>query len=381
MKADRHIDSAMTSRERLLCAIDGGRPDRLPISAHQWQQYHLDTYLGGMSDLEAFAHFGMDAQIQYPQSTGPSFLSVEECRKQNTPQWRDETTVVDDDPDNREIHHSIVTPEGTLTYRTCGNRKTTWITERLIRRDEDVELIRKYMPVHPLDPAPVSAMADAIGDRGILRGTVWGDQAGCWQHACCLMETVDLILRCFDDPAWVHALLEVLLEKKLQYIESLKGARFDLIETGGGAGSSTVISPALHEEFCLPYDRQMHDALHDLGFRVTYHTCGGTLGIEELIVANDCDVSETLAPKSIGSNQEPWEFAAKVRGRLALIGGVDQFNICDCGTAEGIRRTVRELFEKVGPNGGYVCSLSDHFFDTAPEKLRLFAEAGRECVY
>ena len=68
------MPQAMTSRERLLCAMCGGKPDRLPVSAHQWQEYHLDTYMGGMSDLEAFAHFGMDGQIQYPQGTCQSFL-------------------------------------------------------------------------------------------------------------------------------------------------------------------------------------------------------------------------------------------------------------------------------------------------------------------
>ena len=30
----------MTSKERMLCALDRGKPDRLPISAHQWQGYH-----------------------------------------------------------------------------------------------------------------------------------------------------------------------------------------------------------------------------------------------------------------------------------------------------------------------------------------------------
>mgnify|MGYP002066594828 CR=1 FL=1 len=95
------------------------------------------------------------------------------------------------------------------------------------------------------------------------------------------------------------------------------------VETGGRASSSTVISPTIHAEFCMPYDRKMHDALHDLGFKVTYHTCGGTRGIEELIVANGCDASETLAPSSVGGNQEPWEFKRKVGNRIALVGGMD----------------------------------------------------------
>ena len=189
------------------------------------------------------------------------------------------------------------------------------------------------------------------------------------------MDTSALIFKCMDQPDWVHRLLGVLLAKKLRFIESMKGAKFDLIETGGGAASSTVISPALHEEFCLAYDRPLHDALHDLGFMVTYHTCGGTLGIEEMIVANGCDVSETCAPPSVGGNQEPWEFAAKISGRVALIGGVDQFNVITTGSRERIRAAVHRLFETVGRHGGYVCALSDHFFETPVENLRIFAEA------
>jgi uroporphyrinogen-III decarboxylase len=188
-------------------------------------------------------------------------------------------------------------------------------------------------------------------------------------------------MACFDKPDWVHRFMKILLEKKLRFIESMRGAKFDLIETGGGAGSSTLISPAIHRDFCLPYDRNMHDALHALGFRISYHTCGGTRGIEEHIVSNDCDVSETLAPRSIGGNQEPWAFKAKVGDRLALIGGLDQFNVLTSGPPEAIRRQVRTLFEKVGADGGYVLSCCDHFFDTPPEHLRIYAEAARECAY
>ena len=371
----------MTSKERLLCALTGGTPDRLPVTVHQWQGYHLDTYLDGISDLEAFERFGMDAQVQYFEEMGQFWMVNADFEKTSTNQWRDEATVVRDDPDDRLVHHTIHTPDGTLTYKTAGNRKTTWITEYLIKHDSDVDLIRQYMPVPQLDPKPVRAAHDRLGDRGILRGFVWGDQAGCWQHACCLMDVHELIERCLLDPDWVHTLLGVLPGKKLQFVESMQGAPFDLIETGGGAASSTLISPELHGEFCLPYDRELHDALHDLGFLVTYHTCGGTLGIEEYIVQNGCDVSETLAPVSIGGNQEPWEFKAKVGGRLALIGGIDQFNVLTQGPPDAIRANVHQLFERVGSHGGYVCSLADHFFDTPLENLQVYAEAARECVY
>jgi len=371
----------MTSKDRLLCALNGEKPDRLPVSVHQWQPYHLDEHLGGIGPLEAFERFGMDAQIQYFESMGQFWLIEADFAKFSTPEWIDEAKIVSDDPENRIVHHTIRTPEGTLTYKTAGDRKTTWITEYLVRRDDDIRLIRQYMPVPRLDLKPIEVLYDEIGDRGILRGFVWGDQVGPWQHACCLMDINELILRAIDQPDWVHDFLSILLEKKLRFIESMKGAKFDLVETGGGSASSTVISPSLHEEFCLPYDRRIHDALHGLGFKVTYHTCGGTLGIEEPIVANGCDASETLAPKSVGGNQEPWDFARKIAGRVARIGGVDQFHVVTEGTPETIRAMVHKLFETVGPDGGYILSLSDHFFETPPEKLQIYADAGRECVY
>ena len=68
------MTKAMTSKERLLCALNQGKPDRLPTSVHQWQSYHLNKYLGGISDLEAFVKFRLDAQIQFFQSMGQFWL-------------------------------------------------------------------------------------------------------------------------------------------------------------------------------------------------------------------------------------------------------------------------------------------------------------------
>jgi hypothetical protein len=60
---------------------------------------------------------------------------------------------------------------------------------------------------------------------------------------------------------------------------------------------------------------------------------------------------------------------------------MDQFNILSTGTAGDIRGEVRRLFEGFGPDGGYILSASDHFFDVPPENLRVFAQAAKECVY
>jgi len=373
----------MTSKERMLRAIRREKPDRLPVTIHQWQQYHLDHYMGGVDALEAFKATGMDAAIQYFEAMGQFWIPNAEKYLVQSPQWREEILVVDSNPNNKVLHHRIITPKGELTYKTSGNTTTTWITEYLIKRHEDIDLIEQYMPVSALDKAKIAAEYDRVGDAGILRGFVWGDQAGCWQHACCLMEVQSLIIEAHDDPDWVHRLMKILLEKKLRFIaDSLQGAKFDIIETGGGAGSDTLISPAMHREFCLPYDRAIHRALHEAGHISTYHTCGGMMNILDLIVANETDASETLSPPGTGGNiTDPAAVRRVFSGKVAMIGGMDQFNVLGTGTAGEIAAEVRRLFEGFGRDGGHILSASDHFFDVPPENLRAYTRAAKECTY
>ena len=375
--------ATMTSKERMMRSINLEKPDRLAVTIHQWQKFHLDTYMDGMDPLDAFKATGMDASIQYFEAMGQFWIPNAEKFVVQTDDWREDIQVVDSDPDHKLLDHIITTPGGRLTYKTGGDRTTTWILEYLVKKHDDIELIAKYMPVAKLNKENISREYDRVGDAGILRGFVWGDQAGCWQHACCLMDVEKLILETFDHPDWVHRFLQILLEKKLRFIEeSLTDARFDLIETGGGAGSDTVISPALHREFCLAYDRQIHRALHKVGHKSTYHTCGGMTNILDLILENQTDVSETLSPPGTGGNVvEPSTVANAFTGKIAMIGGMDQFNVLTTATSAQIKEEVQRLFNGFGKNGGYILSASDHFFETPVENLKAFADAGKECTY
>jgi hypothetical protein len=104
--------------------------------------------------------------------------------------------------------------------------------------------------------------------------------------------------------------------------------------------------------------------------------------ILDLILDNHADASETLAPPGVGGNiTEPEKVRAVFGGKVAMIGGMDQFNILTSGTQETIRQETHRLFEGFGNRGGYICSASDHFFETSVENLKAFAEAARECIY
>lgn len=361
----------MTPRKRLLTALDGGTPDRLPATVHQWLDYHRHNYLGGISDLDAFRKFGLDASITYRPGKTP-----------DTPDSRVSTEQSKTPEGNTLTRTTVTTPERTLTESWEGNEQTAWIVERMVKRHEDIELLRKYMPVPELDREALKAKKEEIGDDGILRGGGMGHQFGPWQDACCLHGTQEMILETFDNPDWVREFLDVLLEKRLEYIErELAGTPYDLIETGGGAASSTVISPSIFRDFCLPVDREMHDMLHTVGHRVVYHTCGGMMPILEDIVANNCDASETLSPPEVGGDARPAELKRRIGGKVSLIGGLNQHQVLTEGTPDEVHKHVRDCFETYGAGGGYICSPSDHFFDSPLENLQAYAEAAKECLY
>jgi len=152
------------------------------------------------------------------------------------------------------------------------------------------------------------------------------------------------------------------------------------VETGGGAGSSTVISPDMHREFCLPYDIRQHAALRAHGTKSVYHLCGGLMPLLEIVAENGADGLETMTPASMGGDCRLAEARRRVGDRLFFIGGFDQNAGFEQGDAETVETMVRALFEAC-PDGGYICSPSDHFFFGHPDNIRAFVRACRACAY
>jgi uroporphyrinogen-III decarboxylase len=174
--------------------------------------------------------------------------------------------------------------------------------------------------------------------------------------------------------------MKSLLDRKLEAIELGGKQHFDLIECGGGGGSSTVISPDMHKEFCLPYDKIQIDAFHQKGTKVVYHLCGGLMPLLETVVENGSDALETMTPIDMGGDCDFAEAVKRVGDKIAFIGGFDQNKGFERGNPALIREMVFELFGKK-PNGGFICSPSDHFFFGDPENVEAFVKAARECIY
>jgi uroporphyrinogen-III decarboxylase len=365
-----------TSRERLLTALHNEKPDRLPCQVHSWMTYYCDTYLGGRDQYAAYEYFaGMDWVIYQ----GPRFVYDES----DLARWQIEVRHMGVDRDGIERWAEVIeTPDGTLTQTYARNAITSWNTEHLIKSPADFEIWEKHAPDPvQVDWAPVIEAKERIGERGIVRAGFYGfGQGSPWQDLCILHGTQESIMAAMDDPAWVHHVLETLLTRKLRVIETAGRFELDLVETGGGAGSSTVISPAMQREFCLPYDRRQHEAFHQGGTRCVYHLCGGLMPLLDIVAGNGADGLETMTPPGMGGDCDLAEANRRVGDRLFFIGGFDQ----SVGFERGNPRVAADLVRRCHaacPDGGYICSPSDHFFHGDPRNIQAFVDAAVGCVY
>ncbi len=384
---------AMTSKQRFLTALERRVPDRLPVTTHHVMTYFLDTYTGGMSTQEFFDDFGLDPivwtlPVQPDESRGEYRVLRDDDNWENaficSDQWRIQWQDIPGQ-EYQTTRYDIITPKGALTWVLQSNEHTSWVCEHPIKRKADIDLIAEFAPAPRCDVEALNATAEAFGERGLVRGhipcfDVYG-QPGCWQDATCLVGTQELIMETFDDPAWVHTLLKVLQARKQAFIASLQGARYDLLELGGGAASTTVISPRLFDEFVAPYDAPLIEQAHAVGQRIVYHTCGGMMPILENIAAMKPDAMETFTPPGMGADVDLAEAKRRIGDRVCMIGGFDQFHFFVNCAPEATRAEVRRCFEAAGAGGGYILCPSDHFFDADPALIRAFVDEAKRCVY
>ena len=385
----------MTSRQRMLAALQRQMPDRLPVTTHHVMDSFLNRYMNGMSYDGFFDAFSLDAyrwldllkpdvsKGQYYDPNQPEPKSFSSPRIV-TDSWRIEREELAD-PSYATERYTIVTPRGSLTTVLQSNEHTTWIVEKLLKNKKEIDLLADFLPAPLCDVDMVNYHARLFGERGLVRShficfDIYG-QPGCWQDASCLFGIDRLIMETYDDPEWVHTFLRILQQRKLTFAESLAGAEFDLLELGGGDASSTVISPALLDAFVAPYDAPIIEKAHQAGQRVVYHTCGGMMPMLEHIAAMQPDAMETFTPAAMGGDVNLAEAKRRIGDKVCMIGGFDQFHFLVGCTPEQTRAEVRRCFQEAGANGGFILSPSDHFFDADLSLIAAFAAEAHYCRY
>lgn len=190
----------MTSKERMLCALERNIPDRLPVTTHDVMPSFLDLYQDGIGDQEFLQKYGFDPILRinpFQAEPGQWIELIEGMPIVVSDCWRFSVEIVGGS-EYVTRRFTIATPGGNLSMVLKNNYHTVWICEHLVKVKRDFELISTFAPWYRIDTDILNNAAEEYGDNGIVRGMVpnfeiYG-QPGCWQDLACLVgiEKTDL---------------------------------------------------------------------------------------------------------------------------------------------------------------------------------------------
>jgi MtaA/CmuA family methyltransferase len=203
-----------------------------------------------------------------------------------------------------------------------------------------------------------------IGDQKLIEGWIEGPCA----EAADLRGINALMTDFFDDADFVRDLFDFVLQMELRFARAQIEAGIDIMGIGDAAAS--LVGPRIYQEFVLPYEKKMVDALHELGVTVRLHICGnigrilcgiGSLGCE--IVDVDYMVPLSQARQEMGPHQ-------------VLAGNLDPVAVLRGGTPESITAALAECHRQAGPR--YIVAAGCEVpRDTPPQNLLALRDYAR----
>jgi len=174
-------------------------------------------------------------------------------------------------------------------------------------------------------------------------------------------------------PEKIHVLLERFLEKSIAVAKAQILTGIDAIGISSPFAGGKFISRDCYKEFVLPYEKKLVQAIHSFrpGFIVYVHTCGSIGDRLDLMVENGVDGIECMDPAPLGDSDLA-DAKKRVGDRVFLKGNMDSVNVLMKATPESLEAYVKQKIMDGGKGGGYIlssaCSVSP---GVSPEIMKL----------
>lgn len=323
----------MTSRERVLRAINGGTPDRLPFN------FWMDR--DKMAEYDA--KWGADFRLtHYGADVIEAFVTL--------PFWAG------------------------LEMKSIDDGKTVWQTEPLVQSMKDAVNLPMPDPTDPRVYADVATKRAANPDTAVF--AMMNVPLGVLEP---LRLAENLFLDLYDSAEEIHSVLgrvkPVLMEAALRVCDmdiDVLYLAYDICSRDGA-----MVSPQHLREFHFDYMKEVIDIAHDAGKKVIYHSDGFILPILDIYVEYGIDGCNPLEPRY----NDAEEFAARFGDKLVLYGGGDNCNVISDGNVEDVREHVRSRFDILGRNARFIFSTHDIPGHCPQENLDAMVDEIRACRY
>jgi len=372
----------MTSRERLLSAIEGEPVDRIPVSPRIWR-YALwkkcsKLELARRFDFDYF-EFGTgplgtplsDVYCETVESLLPEVkIDVRKQRQEN----KTEIERTFHTPGG-ELHDLLVQPDAGGEYGIGPNPE--W-KEPLVKTDQDVERLAHLLPEsrHVKDNFPSAYELEAeVGDAGLaaFRPTVGVDQV-----VVDALGPARAMILSIENPRMLDRLIEIVDAWHTQVMKLVLEDGWKIIfDAFFNFSLSVGWSPDFYRQTVAPIIKKHTDLVHSYGAKMMFYDDGKLSRSIGYIIDAGVDIIQTLTPPPIG-DLDFKHLAETYGGKVCFNGGIDTVRI-RFGRPEEIAGKVRELMDIFAPTGRFILGTSDSITEGTPEEnMHAFFETGKK---
>lgn len=183
-----------------------------------------------------------------------------------------------------------------------------------------------------------------------------------------------LLVDMYENPTFVHNLLDICLQFNLDMVSALAAYPVDAIILSDDYGQQRgpIMSPAMWREFIRPRLKVLFAAIRAAGKRVALHSCGDvSLFVPDLLELG-LEILHPVQPDSMDIHAVKRDFG----DALCIYGGVSAQTTIRFGTPEQIRDTVRREAELLSRNGRFILAPTlDLTHDVPFENVLAFIES------
>lgn len=375
----------MTSRERLLTALHGGTPDRVPVTLFLIEQGHFlgqlypdmdpqDSEACQLKVIEVQKQFGCDVYVRLLNDIidiNIIYGGLDVSR--STANWEVKTEEVREG--NNLRRRSVVnTPKGRLEqeFTTSDMGHGTFhhaCTKKPIKTPADLEIAEAFEPGITDDYKErirkrIGVIKQALGDSGII-GT-WGPH-GPFNVSSLLIKHEELYSLFLTEPEFYERLMNFSLKRSYAYIRALDDAGTDVHCVGGNVPGG-FLGKKTYDEYILPYEKKLIAVAQEKGKAAMYHNCGEIMNLVESYIALGVKCVEPFSPPPLGDVADLAKAKALSRGAYSMLSGVDQVNILQKGTTEQVEQKTEAAMKAGKPGGGFIMQSVDFLEYGTPEK-------------
>jgi len=375
------MPETMTSRQRMLAAINNQKPDRVPVAPDI--SYMVPTRLTGKgfysvfidsepplwrAYIDAVKYYGMDGWFTYGWL---GYQTRDVTRSEKWILWTDARRV-------QEV--TWHTPAGDLTeeFLYVPDMPPTYIKKMIVDLDRDWPRFKYILgEIESCDLSGIEVMRQELGELGVFGCClatpgfhIWNNWFQGNVNALCQV----LITR----PEIFDELLELHDRRLMEELEWLLRCNPDLILTGGSGGLQ-LASPDLWMKYALPNLKKQCRVCKERGVPTMVHSCGRQKFMIE-VCARETDLN-CLNPLEIPPMGDCTLAEAKAMvcgSNLTLMGNLHTTEVMLRGTVEQVKAAARQAIDDAGAGGGFILSTGDQCGrDTPDENIFAMVEVAK----